>query len=339
MLKHLLRSAAIAGVAFGSVAAHAEGLPPTLVTTAYNTGTSGYSQMVAIGAMLKNKVNVDLRVLPGKNDVARLSPVKAGKAQFTATGPDSVYAQEAVYTFGTKKWGPMPVRLLLLNRSNACTNFAVANDIGVKTMGDLKGKRVAWVRGSPALQKATKALLGFANLTLNDVQKVEVGGWGASINGIIDGNIDAAITSTGSTFMLKMDASPRGVTHPPMPHNDKDGWANVQKLVPWYVQGQCTDGPGNAEGGQEGIASVYPILIGMSTLSDDTAYGMTKAMVDNFSEYEKGAPGAYGWALGQQLYDFYLPSHAGTIRFLKERAHGQQKHRRTQIASFSAKPC
>jgi uncharacterized protein len=294
MLKHLLRSAAIAGVAFGGVAAHAEGLPPTLVTAAYNTGTSGCSQMVAIDAMLKNKANVDLRVLPGKKDVARLSPVKAGKAQFTATGSDSVYAQEAVYTFGTEKWGPMPVRLLLLNRSNACTNFAVANDIGVETMGDLKGKRVAWVRGSPALQKATEALLGFANLTLNDVQKVEVGGWGASINGIIDGNIDAAITSTGSTFMLKMYASPRGVTHPPMPHNDKDGWANVQKLVPWYVQGQCTHGPGNADGGQEGIASVYPILIGMSTLSDDTAYGMTKAMVDNFSEYEKGAPGAYG---------------------------------------------
>lgn len=34
MLKHLLRSAAIAGVAFGGFAAHAEGLPPTLVTTA-----------------------------------------------------------------------------------------------------------------------------------------------------------------------------------------------------------------------------------------------------------------------------------------------------------------
>ena len=318
MLKHLMRSAAAAGLALAATTAHGAELPSTLVTTAYNTGTTGYSQMVAIGAMLKNELNVNLRVLPGKNDVSRLSPVKSGKAQFTATGSDSVYAQEAVFTFGGEKWGPMPVRLLMLNRSDACTNFAVAEDVGVKTMADLKGKRVAWVRGSPALQKATESLLAFANVSLDDVQKVEVGGWAASINGIINGDIDAAITSTGSTFMLKMDASPRGVYHPTIPHSDTDGWSRLQGVVPWYVQGVCTDGPGIPNGRQEGIASIYPILIGLSNLSDDIAYNMTKAMVENFSAYEKAAPAAYGWALDKQLEDFYLPSHDGAIRFLKE---------------------
>ena len=280
--------------------------------------------------MMKNKLDVDLRVLPGKNDVARLSPVKAGKAQFTATGSDSVYAQEGVYTFGTEKWGPMPVRLLLLNRSNACTNFAVANDVGVKEMSDLKGKRVAWVRGSPALQKATEALLGFANVGLSEVTKVEVGGWAASINGIINGDIDAAITSTGSTFMLKMDASPRGVYHPPMAHGNADGWKRVQTIVPWYVQGICTDGPGIPGGKQDGVASVYPILISMDSLSADTAYGMTKGMVDNFADYEKGAPAAYGWALEQQLEDFYLPTHEGAIAFLKEKGRWTAKAQANQ---------
>lgn len=318
MLKQVLRSAAAAGVLCAAGAVHAADLPKTLVTTAYNTGTSGYSQMVAIGAMLKNELDVNLRVLPGKNDVSRLSPVKAGKAQFTATGSDSVYAQEAVFTFGGEKWGPMPVRLLMLNRSNACTNFAVADDVGVKNISDLKGKRVAWVRGSPALQKATESLLSFANVALDDVERVEVGGWAASINGIINGDIDAAITSTGSTFMLKMDASPRGVYHPPMPHGDSDGWARIQKVVPWYVQGVCTDGPGIPDGKQDGIASIYPILIGLSSLTDDIAYNMTKAMVDNFSAYEKAAPAAYGWALDKQLDDFYLPTHDGAIRYRKE---------------------
>lgn len=319
MLKHLFRSATFAGAALAFAGAQAaDGLPSTLVTTAYNTGTSGYSQMVAIGAMMKNKLGVDLRVLPGKNDVSRLSPVKAGKAQFTATGSDSVYAQEAVFTFGTQKWGPMPVRLLMLNRSNACTNFAVADDVGVKSMSDLKGKRVAWVRGSPALQKATEALLAFANVSLDEVEKVEVGGWAASINGIIDGDIDAAITSTGSTFMLKMDASPRGVYHPPIAHSDADGWGRIQNLVPWYVQSICTDGPGIPDGKQDGVASVYPILIGLESLTDEIAYGMTKAMVENFADYEKGAPAAYGWALDKQLEDFYLPTHDGTIRYMKE---------------------
>ncbi len=322
MLRNVLKSATLAVAASGLAAglAHADDvkLPGTLVSTAYNTGTSGYSQMVAIGSMLKNKYGVNLRVLPGKNDVSRLSPVKKGTAQFTATGSDSVYAQEAVYTFGKKSWGPMPIRLVLLNRSAGCTNFAVANDVGVKEMADLKGKRVAWVRGSPALQKATESLLSFAALKLDDVELVEVGGWAASINGIINGEIDAAITATQSTFMLKMEASPRGVYHPPMPFADEEGWQRVQKLVPWYVQGICTKGPGIPGGRAEGIASIYPILVSTTDTGDDVAYGMAKAMVEGFDDYKEGAPGADGWAIEQQLDDFYLPWHPGSIKYLKE---------------------
>lgn len=320
MLKRLLSSAVAAGVMLAAGVAAAQGkLPSTLVTTAYNTGTSGYSQMVAVGAMMKNKLGIDLRVLPGGNDVARFAPVRAKKAHFTATGSDSVYAQEAVYVFGTDKWGPMPVRLLLVNRSNGCTNFAVAKDIGVTSMADLKGKRIGWVRGSPALQKAAESLLAFANVSLTDVTLVEVGGWAASINGIVDGDIDAAITATQSTFMLKMDASPRGVMHPPIPHSDDAGWARIQKIVPWYYKGICIDGPGNAKGGQDGISSVYPIMVSTTDVSDDIAYGMTKAMIDNFEDYKEGAPGAYGWALDKQIEDFYLPSHPGAIRYFKEK--------------------
>lgn len=322
MLKRILQASAVAGAATialggGALAADVT-LPGTLVTTAYNTGTSGYSQMVAIGSMLKNKHGVNLRVLPGKNDVSRLSPVKKGTAQFTATGSDSVYAQEAVFTFGKKSWGPMPIRLILLNRSAGCTTFAVANDVGVKTMADLKGKRVAWVRGSPALQLAAKALLAYGGLSIDDVEKVEVGGWAASINGIINGDIDAAITASHSTFMLKMESSPRGVYHPPMPFADKDGWARTQAMVPWYVQGICTKGPGIPGGRSEGIASVYPILISTTDTSDEIAYGMAKAMVDGFDDFKAGAPGAEGWALEQQMDDFYLPYHPGSIKYLKE---------------------
>lgn len=319
MIRTVGTIAGIVAMAWASAASAADvNLPKQLVTTAYNTGTSGYSQMVAIGKMLQNKYGVNLRVLPGKNDVARLTPVKAGKAQFTATGSDSVYSQEAVFTFGTAKWGPMPVRLLAVNRSNACTVFAVAKDTGVTEMKGLKGKRVAWVRGSPALQKAAQALLSYANLGWDDVTKVEVGGWAASINGIIDGDIDAAITASNSTFMLKMDASPRGVIHPPTPHADADAWKRLQSIVPWYYKHSCTDGPGVVGGKQESVSSIYPVLISTTATSDDTAYGMVKAMMGNIADYKDDAPGAYAWTPDRQLEDFYLPSHAGAIAYWKE---------------------
>lgn len=319
-MKRFMSAAAAAALLVGASVANAAdvNLPKQLVTTAYNTGTTGYSQMVAVGKMLQNKYGVNLRVLPGKNDVARLTPVRAGKAQFTATGSDSVYAQEAVFTFGSRKWGPMPVRLLAVNRSNGCTVFAVAKDTGVKAMADLKGKRVAWVHGSPALQLAVSALLGYANLTWDDVEKVEVGGWAASINGIIDGDIDAAISSSNSTFMLKMDASPRGVIHPPVPHADKDGWKRLQSNVPWYYPHTCTEGPGVVGGKQESVSSIYPILISTTATSDETAYGMVKAMMENNADYKDDAPGAYAWTPDRQIEDFYLPSHPGAIAYWKE---------------------
>ncbi len=67
-------------------------LPPTLAWSAYNTGTTGYNQSVAIGKALKDKYGVSLRVVPGKNDISRLTPLRKGKVQFVANGGATYFA-------------------------------------------------------------------------------------------------------------------------------------------------------------------------------------------------------------------------------------------------------
>ena len=54
------------------------GLPRTMAWSAYNLGTTGYNQAVAIGKVLRQHHGVTLRVLPGKNDVSRLQPLVKG---------------------------------------------------------------------------------------------------------------------------------------------------------------------------------------------------------------------------------------------------------------------
>ena len=49
----------------------------------------------------------------------------------------------------------------------------VANDTGVKEIKDLKGKRIGFVVGSPALNQNALAMLAFGGLTQNDVKVVE----------------------------------------------------------------------------------------------------------------------------------------------------------------------
>ena len=60
--------------------------PRQMAWTAYNLGSTGYNQAVAIGAMLREKFGVTLRVIPGQNDVSRLLPLKTGRVDFTVNG-------------------------------------------------------------------------------------------------------------------------------------------------------------------------------------------------------------------------------------------------------------
>ena len=70
---------ALAGISLLASPALAEDvkLPPTMVVTAYDTGTAGFNIAVAVGKMMKDKYGTDVRVLPAGNDVARLAPLRA----------------------------------------------------------------------------------------------------------------------------------------------------------------------------------------------------------------------------------------------------------------------
>src|SRR3954451_17380874 len=77
-------------------------LPPTMTFTAYDTGTAGFNIAVAVGKMMKDKYGTDVRVLPAGNDVARLAPLRTGRAAASAMGSGTYFAQEGVFEFGAK---------------------------------------------------------------------------------------------------------------------------------------------------------------------------------------------------------------------------------------------
>src|SRR5690554_4089545 len=114
--------------------AQAQELPSNIAWTAYDVGSSGYSQAVGIGAALKNERGVTLRVLPGKNDVSRLVPLREKKVHFSAFGVGAVQAMEGTDTFGSKEWGPQAIEILMMANPDSCSQLLVAGDIGVKTV-------------------------------------------------------------------------------------------------------------------------------------------------------------------------------------------------------------
>ena len=305
----------------------AQKLPSTLTFTAYDTGSSGFNIAVAVGKTLKDKHGTDVRVLPAGNDVARLAPLKANRAQASAMGIGVYFAQEGVFEFGVKDWGPQPLQLILASSACNAISLGVAKDTGVKQIKDLKGKRIGMVVGSPALNQNAFAILAFGGLTRNDVKLVEFSSYGAMWKGIINNEVDAAIASTISGQAKEAEASPRGLLYPPTPASDREGWARLNKFGPYYAPHKATCGVGIAAATPVELPNYpYPIFMAYASQPAELVYNLAKAMINGYDGYKEGAPGADGLELKRQILTWALPYHEGTVRAFKEAGVWKAEH-------------
>ena len=249
-------------------------LPATLTMTAYDTGSSGFNIVVAVGKAFKDKHGTDVRVLPAGNDVARLAPLKGGRAQASAMGIGVYFAQEGVFEFAVRDWGPQPLRLLLASSDCNAISLGVAKDTGVREIKDLKGRRIGIVVGSPALNQNAFAVLAFGGLTRGDVKLVEFSSYGAMWKGILNNEADAAIASTISAQPKEVETSPRGLVYPPTPAADKAGWARVQKVSPYFAPHKATCGIGISEQNPVELPNYpYPIFTAYASRSEERRVG------------------------------------------------------------------
>ena len=224
-----------------------------------------------------------------------------------------------MFQFADSNWGPMPIRVVMSASGSSNLSVATAKDAGVETFADLKGKRVAWVRGGDALNVGATAMLACGGLTWDDVEKVEFPGYGASWEGMVNGQVDAAFASTMSGPTKKLEASPRGIHWPPTPHGDADCWAGLAKAAPYFVPNTGTRGTGlSAENPHEGARYPYPILMTLDGQDADEVYSLTRAMVEEFEGYSAAEPAAKGWAIGRQIFQWVVPYHEGAIAYFKE---------------------
>jgi TRAP transporter TAXI family solute receptor len=316
-------SVLLAGVALATAppsVAQETKLPPTLTFTAYDTGTSGFNIAVAVGKAFKDQHNTDVRVLPAGNDVARLSPIKTGRAQVSAMGVGTYFAQEAVFEFATRDWGPQALQLLLSSVDCNGTNLGIAKDTGVTELKDLKGKRVGFVVGAPSLNQNALASLAFAGLGRDDVKIVEFSSFGAMWKGMINNDVDAAFASTITAQTKEMETSPRGLVWPTWPHNDKAAWERVKKIAPFINPHVATCGSAglSARAPKQMGGFPYPLFVAYASLPGDTAYVITKAMITGYDAYKDAAPGASGLAADKQTKKWVVPLHAGAVKALKE---------------------
>jgi TRAP transporter TAXI family solute receptor len=219
-------------------------------------------------------------------------------------------------------------------------SLGVAKDTGVKEMKDLKGKRIGFVVGSPALNQNALAVIAFANLTRNDIKIVEFASYGAMWKGVLNNDVDAAFASTISAQNKEVETSPRGLVWPPLPSKDTAGWERLKKVAPYFTPYTATCGSGiSAAAPIEMGTYPYPIFTSYASQADDVIYGIVKAMIKDFDAYKDGAPGATGLALDRQTLQWVVPIHPAAVKAIKEagkwtdqdEAHNQGLLKRQQV--------
>ncbi len=324
-MRQLTRSLALAALPLSLVSAGATQageveLPRTMAWTAYGTNSSGYAQAVAIGNMLQNHYGTSVRILPGDNDVSRMTPLKQGRVDLCACGIASYYGAEGVMMFANRDWGPQPIRVITTSTASFGLSLAVAGDLGVETPADLAGKRIAFIRGDDALNKGTEAYLAFGGLTWDDVERVDFPGYARSFDGIIAGNADASFTTTVTPPAQQLASSPRGISWPVLDPDDSEGWERMMAVAPYFRPHEVTAGAGDVsvDNPVPSASYPYPIVVANRDLDDKVAYGLIRALQDNYDDYKDAAPGAVGYAFEYQDLQWVVPFHDAVVGYYEE---------------------
>ena len=294
-------------------------LPKTMAWSAYNLGTTGYNQAVAIAKMLKDRHGVTLRVIPAKNDVSRLLPLRVNRVHFSANGVSTYLAQEGVFQFSVRKWGPLPVRMVLMSVGFSNQGVAVPASSGITRVEQLRGKRVPWVHGAPALNISTQAVMACGGVTWADVERIDFPGYGSMWNAIVDGQIDAAYATTVSGPARKLEASPRGIRWLPMPHDDDQCWQRILAIAPYFTKHMATRGAAiDDDHAYEGGTYPYPILTALDRQNKGLVRLLAKAIVEGYEDYKTADPGSIGWDINRQQFQWVVPFHDGSVEYFEQ---------------------
>jgi TRAP transporter TAXI family solute receptor len=299
-------------------------LPSQITFTGYGAGSFPYSHLLAVGNELKEDFGTNLRIIPGKNDISRMIPLRDGIADYCSCTIASYYAQEGAAVFAAPEWGPQRVFNIFNNAKGANgLGFVVAGDAGVSSLADLRGKRVATVVASPAVEYNTTGFLAFADMTWDDVQRIEFSGHSQAYGALIAGQVDAVFGNTFGMGNEQLAASPHGIFYPGFPHDDQAGWDRMLEVVPYFNKRMVSAGvqiEKNSEGKTpyEGAGFPFPLYVTYGDKSEDEVYNLLKAIFDRYDRYKDAAPLFDGYQADRQVLTWVMPYHPGAIKLYKE---------------------
>jgi hypothetical protein len=187
-------------------------------------------------------------------------------------------------------------------------------DSGIKTLADLKGKRVSVGAAKSGTELNARAVFKAAGMTYADMAKVEYLGFGESVELMKNRQLDATLQSAGLGVASIRDLSTAiKIVLIPVPADV------VAKVGDAAYQSSMI--PANTYTGQtEAIptAAITNFLVTHSGVSDDVAYRMTKAMYDNIDTLYAAHNAAKAIKRENAIKGMPIPLHPGAEKYYRE---------------------
>ncbi|MFC1580217.1 TAXI family TRAP transporter solute-binding subunit [Thermodesulfobacteriota bacterium] len=304
-------------VGFFATQGHAGKLPKVVACTSYGVGVAGHTVASGLGEAVAKKTSMKWRVEPYGTGIERLAPLKYKETEFTLiTNVTALLASQGLDAFGAKDWGPQPLRVVSMG-SIIKPGMYVRADSRINKISDLRGKRLPDIKGNPTVMREIGAILAFGNLTWGDVKKVPVAGFGASMQAMIDGDIDAAMASIFSPKVKELASGPHGVRFLEMPAADKAGWKRVQAKLPAMFPATQAKVAGLKK--PVALFGIAYALYCYPWLSDDVVYAVVKAIGEGYDIFKGAHPWLKQWKVKNMVNNAEpIPFHPGAIKYFKE---------------------
>jgi TRAP transporter TAXI family solute receptor len=293
---------------------------PAAADTFLNVLTGGTSGIYyPLGVALSNIYG---KALPGvkssvqatKASVENLNLLQAGRGEAGITLGDSLSAAWA----GVEEAGFKQPLKKLRGISALHTNYVqiVARaDSGIRTLADMKGKRISVGAAKSGTELNARAILKAAGLSYADFSKVEYLPYDQSVELLRNRQIDITLQSAGlGNPALRDLANGVDVVFVPVP---PDVIAKVGDAA--YIPGKIPASTYKGQGADTPTAAIQNFLVTHEGVSTETVYTMTRSMFENLDQLAAAHSAGKSVKLEKAAVGMPIPLHPGAEKFYREK--------------------
>ena len=279
-------------------------------------GTSGvyYPLGVAISKIVTDKVpGTRPSVQATKGSVENLNLIQGGKGEVAFTLGDSL-AAAAVGSADAGFKGPLDKVQTIGTIYPNFVQIVASQESGIKSLADLKGKRVSVGAPKSGTELNARAILAAAGMSYEDLGKVEYLDFAQSVELMKNKQLDATLQSAGLGVASIRDlaaSNPIVVVAVPGEVAQKMGQPFFSATIPANTyEGQSADVT---------TVAVPNFLVTRADLSDELVYKITQAIYENLDELKAAHAAAKGISLENAAKGSPAPLHPGALKYFTEK--------------------